>query len=63
MARSCTVCGRGAMNSQTRSHSNIATKKKQHVNLQTLVQDGARVKACVNCIRTQTKRLTAKATA
>jgi ribosomal protein L28 len=57
MARICTVCGRGAMNSASRSHSNIATKRKQHVNLQTLLFNGQRVKACSNCIRTQTKRL------
>ncbi|MBI3572904.1 MAG: 50S ribosomal protein L28 [Candidatus Kerfeldbacteria bacterium] len=63
MARVCSICGRGAMNSQTRSHSNIATKKKQHLNLQTLLHDGARVKACASCIRTATKRLNALAAA
>jgi len=41
----------------SRSHSNIATKKRQHVNLQSLVRDGRRVQACVSCIRTQTKHL------
>jgi ribosomal protein L28 len=61
MARTCTICGRGAMNSFTRSHSNIATKVKQHVNLQTALKDGKRVKACANCIRTETKKLKAKA--
>ncbi|MEK7637029.1 MAG: L28 family ribosomal protein [Patescibacteria group bacterium] len=60
MARTCTVCGRGAMNSLTRSHSNIATKVKQHVNLQTALHGGKRVKACASCIRTETKRLKAK---
>lgn len=48
----------------SRSHSNIATKKRQHVNLQTLVLEGRRVQACASCLRTQTKRLeraTAKA--
>lgn len=60
MARTCTVCGRGAMNSFTRSHSNIATKVKQHLNLQTLLKDGRRVKACSSCIRTQTKQLAVK---
>jgi ribosomal protein L28 len=49
------------MNSFTRSHSNIATKVKQHVNLQTMLVNGQRVKACANCIRTQTKGLSAKA--
>lgn len=50
------------MNSYSRSHSNIATKRKQHINLHTLLQDGVRVKACASCIRTATKRL-AKAAA
>jgi ribosomal protein L28 len=57
MARLCQVCGRGAMNSYSRSHSNIATKKKQHINLQTLLVEGKRVKACSSCIRTATKKL------
>jgi ribosomal protein L28 len=59
MARLCQVCGRGAMNSYSRSHSNIATKKKQHINLQTLLIEGKRVKACSSCIRTATKKLKA----
>jgi ribosomal protein L28 len=59
MARLCQVCGRGAMNSYSRSHSNIATKKKQHINLQTLLVEGKRVKACSSCIRTATKKLKA----
>lgn len=45
------------MNSFTRSHSNIATKKKQHLNLQTLLVGAQRVKACANCIRTANKKL------
>jgi len=61
MARTCTICGRGAMNSFTRSHSNIATHKKQHINLQTALKDGLRVKACTACIRTETKKLKALA--
>lgn len=61
MARTCTICGRGAMNSVTRSHSNIATAHKQHLNLQTVLKDGHRVKACSSCIRTTTKKLAADA--
>ncbi|USN53741.1 MAG: 50S ribosomal protein L28 [Candidatus Nomurabacteria bacterium] len=56
MARTCTICGRGAMNAVSRSHSNIATKRKQHVNLQTLLVDGKRVKACTSCIRTHNQK-------
>ena len=50
------------MNSASRSHSNIATKRKQQVNLQTMLIDCKRVKACSGCIRSQTKKL-AKAAA
>ncbi len=57
MARNCSVCDRGAMNGYSRSHSNIATKRKQHLNLHTLLKDGLRIKACSSCIRTETKRL------
>jgi len=61
MARICQVCGRGALNSYSRSHSNIATKKKQHLNLQTMAVGQKRVPACVSCIRSRTKKLTAQA--
>jgi len=47
------------MNSLSRSHSNIGTKRKQHVNLQTMLVSGRRVKACASCVRTQTKQLKA----
>lgn len=47
------------MNGVSRSHSNIASKRKQHINLQTLAVNGQRVKACSNCIRTQTKHIAA----
>jgi ribosomal protein L28 len=57
MARVCPVCGRGAMNSASRSHSNIATKRKQHINLQSLLINGRRVKACSSCIKSYTKKL------
>ena len=51
MARSCSICGRGSLKGNMRSHSNIATIKRQHVNLQTLFKDGKRVDACTSCIR------------
>lgn len=35
MSRKCSVCKRGSINSASRSHSNIATKKRQYINLQT----------------------------
>jgi len=56
MAKVCQICGRGAMTGHSRSHSNIATKRKQHINLQTALHNGKRVKACARCIKTLTKR-------
>jgi ribosomal protein L28 len=57
MARMCGLCGRGALNVNSRSHSNIATSRRQHVNLQTLFLNGRRVDACTSCIRRETKKL------
>ncbi len=45
------------MNSNTRSHSNIATANKQHINIQTLMLKGTRTSACTSCIRKESKRL------
>ncbi|MFH0828594.1 MAG: L28 family ribosomal protein [Candidatus Kerfeldbacteria bacterium] len=57
MARACTICGRTPLNSNSRSHSNIATANRQHVNIQTLALNGKRVSACTSCIRRETKKL------
>ncbi|MCD6442116.1 50S ribosomal protein L28 [bacterium] len=35
MSRRCDICGRGPQTAVSRSHSNIATKRRQYVNLQT----------------------------
>lgn len=61
MARICNNCGKGALNANTRSHSNIATSVRKHVNLQTLFINGKRIEACTSCIRGETKRLKALA--
>ncbi|PIS42281.1 MAG: 50S ribosomal protein L28 [Candidatus Kerfeldbacteria bacterium CG08_land_8_20_14_0_20_40_16] len=55
MGRFCQICGRGALTSVSRSHSNIATKRRQYLNLQKTVYQGKRVKACARCIKSQTK--------
>lgn len=59
MARSCTICGRGSLKGNQRSHSNIATIKRQHINLQTVFKDGKRVLACTSCIRNEARKVTA----
>ncbi len=51
MARTCSICGRGSLKGNMRSHSKIATIKRQHVNVQTMFKDGKRVSACTSCIR------------
>lgn len=57
MSRVCQLCGRGSLKSYTRSHSNIATKRRQHLNLQKATINGKQVKACTRCLRTQARRL------
>ena len=56
MSKICQICGRSAMSSNNRSHSNISTKRKQHINLQKTEHNGSKVKACARCIKTATKK-------
>jgi len=56
MARTCQICGRGALAGHSRSHSNIATKRTQKINLQTALYKGERVKACARCVKTVTRK-------
>ena len=55
MARKCDVCGRGSSKDATRSHSNIKTLRRQHVNLQTKKVAGGKFKVCTKCIKTLAK--------
>lgn len=41
-----------------RSHSKIATIKRQRVNVQSLYKDGKRVLACTSCIRSHARKAT-----
>jgi ribosomal protein L28 len=56
MARICDRCGRGALRSVSRSHSNIATKRQQFLNLQMKRVDGQRMRICTNCLKTLAKK-------
>ncbi|MDD5567377.1 MAG: L28 family ribosomal protein [Patescibacteria group bacterium] len=56
MARTCDICHRGSTVSISRSHSNIATRRKKFINLQTRSINGQRLTICSNCLKTQTKR-------
>lgn len=55
MSRTCQICGRGTKASQSRSHSNVATKRKQFINIQTKNINGEKVKICTKCIKTAAK--------
>ncbi|MBI2050477.1 MAG: 50S ribosomal protein L28 [Parcubacteria group bacterium] len=55
MARMCGFCGKGANNANSRSKSNIATKRLQKPNLQKLKIGHLTVLACTRCKRTMNK--------
>ncbi len=55
MARICEHCGRGSRMSVSRSHSNIATKHRQFVNLQVKTMGGKRMRVCTKCIKRASK--------
>lgn len=55
MARKCEMCGRGSTKDAQRSHSNIKTIGRQHINLQTKTVDGNKLKICTKCIKTLKK--------
>ncbi|MBU3999774.1 50S ribosomal protein L28 [Patescibacteria group bacterium] len=56
MSRVCQVCGRGPKSSQSRSHSNIATKRTQNINLQVAAIKGKRTRVCANCLKSIAKK-------
>lgn len=56
MSRMCDLCARGSNRANSRSHSNIATKREQHVNLQAKRIAGMKARLCTKCIKTVTKR-------
>ncbi|MBL7141491.1 50S ribosomal protein L28 [Patescibacteria group bacterium] len=57
MAKRCLICGRGPKTSITRSHSNIATKRWQYLNLQTKKISGKRIKICTKCLKSLKKKM------
>ena len=61
MAKVCDLCGRGSMRDASRSHSNIKTLKRQHINLQTRKFEGVSMKICTKCIKSIKNKLTVAA--
>lgn len=60
MARICDRCERGSNRGNSRSHSNIATKRQQFANLQTRRIGGVRQTICTRCLKTIDKTLREK---
>lgn len=60
MSRVCENCLRGPVSSVSRSHSNIATKRRNEINLQVKTVEGKRMRICTGCIKTMKKRAAAR---
>lgn len=63
MARICDRCGRGSNRGNSRSHSNIATKREQFANLQSKRIGGKKTTVCTRCLKTLDRTLMQKVTA
>ena len=50
MAKICDLCQRKPRVGNSRSHSNIATKRRLMINLQTRRIDGQRLLVCTSCL-------------
>ncbi|MDD5749234.1 MAG: L28 family ribosomal protein [Patescibacteria group bacterium] len=60
MAKVCKVCQRTAITGNSRSHSNIASKRKMSLNLQSKKMDGKKITICTACLKTAKKIQRAK---
>lgn len=60
MSRICDTCGRSSNRANSRSHSNIATKRQQFANLQSKRLGGMKATVCTRCLKTLNKTLEAK---
>ena len=52
MSKQCDVCRRSSMKGAIRSHSNIKTNKRQHINLHSKKVEGGKIKICGKCLKT-----------
>jgi len=55
MSRICNLSGKRANFGHSRSHSNIASKRRQNVNLQTITLNGQRIRVAARTIKTLKK--------
>ncbi|RJR32045.1 50S ribosomal protein L28 [Candidatus Parcubacteria bacterium] len=60
MARICDICGRSPLKGKSRSHSNVATLRRQFLNLQTKTINGKKKKICTGCLKTLLKEKKSK---
>ncbi len=56
MAQICDLCQRGAQTTNSRSKSNVPTKRRQKINLQSKKVDGKRLSVCTQCLRLMNKK-------
>ncbi|MFZ6035748.1 MAG: 50S ribosomal protein L28 [Patescibacteria group bacterium] len=56
MSRKDHITGRGALTGNSRSHSNIATKRRQQLNLQKVTINGKTIRVSARTLRTLTKQ-------
>lgn len=56
MSQVCEMCQKRPRVGQTRSHSNIATKRWQKINLQTKRIQGKKVLLCSRCLKALEKK-------
>ncbi|MBI4280900.1 50S ribosomal protein L28 [Candidatus Uhrbacteria bacterium] len=56
MPRLCQRCERKPLPAVSRSHSNMATKRRQFLNLQWKRVDGLRLRLCTRCLKTMAKK-------
>jgi len=56
MSKSCDVCGKTSARANHVSHSKRRVPRRQHPNLQALLVNDKKVKACSSCRRTASKK-------
>lgn len=55
MAKICDICNRGKITGNSRSHSQIATKRTMGINLQSKRLGGVKMNICTSCLKTLNK--------
>ncbi|MCR4279882.1 MAG: 50S ribosomal protein L28 [Candidatus Komeilibacteria bacterium] len=56
MSKVCQICDRGTSSGQTKSHSQIKTKRQVKINLQSKSIGGQSIRICTSCLRTLKKK-------